>query len=231
MDDQIHALATRLVRRLKEHGRKITVAESCTGGLLSSTLTDIVGASHWFEQSWVTYANSAKISELGVKHETLESRGAVSAQVAMEMARGALQRSGADLAISITGIAGPTNEGSTKPVGTVFVGIASKTWANAERTQIGGTRAENKIGFVYFALLTAIQCYDVAMEKAVQARKQEEMKLEEMIREEQERKIERERRDKELKEKAPWQDESWTDSEGNTKKPELVVEWSASEEE
>ena len=152
MDEDIQAAAARLVRRLKEGGHTITVAESCTGGLLASAFTDIAGASNWFNQSWVTYSNDAKMAELKVELETLEKYGAVSANVAIEMAKGALEQAGADIAISITGIAGPGNDSSTKKVGTVYVGIASNTWANAESTQIGGNRSENKIGFVHFAL-------------------------------------------------------------------------------
>ena len=102
----------------------------------------------------MTYANEAKIVELNVDPEELASKGAVSAQVAIMMAKGALERAEADYAISVTGIAGPTNEGSKKPVGTVYVGIASiHGWANAIHTQIGGTRAENKAGFVYLRSL------------------------------------------------------------------------------
>ncbi|MBT5454241.1 MAG: CinA family protein, partial [Euryarchaeota archaeon] len=80
MDDNIRTSAARLVRRLKEGSHTITVAESCTGGLLASTLTDIAGASEWFKKSWVTYANDAKVSELGVEEEVLNSKGAVSAR-------------------------------------------------------------------------------------------------------------------------------------------------------
>ena len=164
MDATIQAAAAKLVRQLKGGGHTLTVAESCTGGLLASTLTDIAGASTWFRKSWVTYANEAKVKELNVDPEELASKGAVSAQVAIMMAQGALAKADADFAISVTGIAGPTNEGSKKPVGTVYVGIASKYgWANAIQTQIGGTRAENKAGFVYFALLTAMQCWEDAM--------------------------------------------------------------------
>ena len=166
MDEDIQAAAARLVRRLKEGGHSITVAESCTGGLLASAFTDIAGASTWFNQSWVTYSNDAKIAQLNVDENVIAKKGAVSAEVAIQMAQGALQNAGADIAISITGIAGPGNDSTTKKVGTVYVGIASNTWANAESTQIGGNRSENKIGFVHFALLTAIRLWDTAMEKA-----------------------------------------------------------------
>ena len=230
MDETIQAAAARLVRRLKEGNHTLTLAESCTGGLLASTLTDIAGASTWFKKSWVTYANEAKVNELGVDPEELASKGAVSAQVAIMMAKGALKRAEANFAISVTGIAGPTNEGSKKPVGTVYVGIASHTgWANAIRTQIGGTRAENKAGFVYFALLTAMQCWDDAMRR----RKQDEQDLldaaAEALRLEKEREAERVRRDQEAREQAPWQDEAWSE-ESEGEEIGLEVEWTDGEE-
>ena len=230
MDETIQAAAARLVRRLKEGNHTLTLAESCTGGLLASTLTDIAGASSWFKKSWVTYANEAKVNELGVDPEELASKGAVSAQVAIMMAKGALKRAEANFAISVTGIAGPTNEGSKKPVGTVYVGIASHTgWANAIRTQIGGTRAENKAGFVYFALLTAMQCWDESMRR----RKQDEQDLldaaAEAKRLEEEREAERMRRDLEAREQAPWQDEAWSE-EQEAEEIGLEVEWTDAEE-
>ena len=230
MDETIQAAAARLVRRLKEGNHTLTLAESCTGGLLASTLTDIAGASSWFKKSWVTYANEAKVNELGVDPEELASKGAVSAQVAIMMAKGALKRAEANFAISVTGIAGPTNEGSKKPVGTVYVGIASHTGgANAIRTQIGGTRAENKAGFVYFALLTAMQCWDDAMRR----RKQDEQDLldaaAEALRIEEEREAERVRRDQEAREQAPWQDEAWSE-ESEGEEIGLEVEWTDGEE-
>ena len=123
MDEDIQAAAARLVRRLKEGGHSITVAESCTGGLLASAFTDIAGASTWFNQSWVTYSNDAKIAQLNVDESVIGKKGAVSAEVAIQMAQGALQNAGADIAISITGIAGPGNDSTTKKVGTVYVGI------------------------------------------------------------------------------------------------------------
>ena len=231
MDANIQAAAARLVRKLKADNYSITVAESCTGGLLASTLTDIAGASSWFKKSWVTYANDAKITELGVDPEELEAKGAVSAQVVIMMAKGALERAEADYAISVSGIAGPTNEGSKKPVGTVYVGIASKHgWANAIQTQIGGTRAENKTGFVYFALLSAIQCWEDAMVRKTQQELDQIRAEEEAKRLEEEREAERERRDQEAREQAPWQDEAWSE-EDETGEIGLEVEWSEDQEE
>ncbi len=211
MDEDIQAAAARLVRRLKEGGHSITVAESCTGGLLTSSFTDIAGASNWFNQSWITYSNEAKVKELRVEQETLEKKGAVSAEVAIQMAKGALENANADIAISITGIAGPASDDTKKEVGTVYVGIASNTWANAESTRIGGNRAENKIGFVHFALLTAIDCWDEAMAKAEANRKKLEQLAAEAERNRLKFEVERAKREAAAKQSAPWQDESWSD--------------------
>lgn len=228
MDEDIQAAAARLVRRLKEGGHSITVAESCTGGLLTSAFTDIAGASNWFNQSWITYSNEAKIKELGVEEETLDKKGAVSAEVAIQMAKGALVGAEADIAISITGIAGPASDNTNKEVGTVYVGIASNTWANAHSTRIGGNRAENKIGFVHFALLTAIGCWDDAMAKAEANRK----KLEAMAAQDEVNRlrfeVERSKREAAAKQSAPWQDESWSgkkETEGSDESIGSQVEW------
>ena len=125
----------------------------------------------------------------------------------------------------------PTNEGSKKPVGTVYVGIASKYgWANAIQTQIGGTRAENKAGFVYFALLTAMQCWEDAMVRKEELEREEQVAIEEAMRLAAEREAERERRDMEAREKAPWQDEAWSE-EAEGEEIGLEVEWSEDQEE
>ncbi|MBT3441244.1 MAG: CinA family protein [Euryarchaeota archaeon] len=209
MDEDVQAAAARLVRRIKEGGHTITVAESCTGGLLSSAFTDIAGASGWYNQGWVTYSNDAKIRELGVKPASLEKKGAVSAEVAIQRAQGALKNANADIAISITGIAGPKNDGSNKKVGLVYVGIASRYWANAESTQIGGNRAENKIGFVHFALNSTIKRWDEAMTMAEEQRKEELRILadEEAVKVQFE--LERQKREEAARESAPWQDDAW----------------------
>ena len=233
MDATIQAAAARLSRRLKKYGKTVTLAESCTGGLLASTLTDIAGASSWFERSFVTYANQAKVEELGVDPDALATKGAVSAQVAIQMAQGALRRANADFAISVTGIAGPTNQGSKKPVGTVYVGIASRTWANAKRTQIGGTREENKSGFVHFALLTAMDCWDEAFdrlleEQARMAHDAEEARLKSEMDAMRAAEAELEKQD-EVGKPASWQDEAWR-STGEEDAIALEVEWVDGEE-
>ncbi|MAK78159.1 MAG: damage-inducible protein CinA [Euryarchaeota archaeon] len=211
MDEEVQALAARLVRRLKSVNATITLAESCTGGLLASVLTDIAGASEWFKQSWVCYSYESKIKELDVEPEVLEAKGAVNATVAIQMAEGARQKSGADLGISITGIAGPKADHSSKPIGLVYVGIASAHWANAESVQMGGTRQENKLSFAHFALQTAIDCWD-------KARIRKEGEIAEKQREAAVAAVEKARTDAERAKRAaeaaagaPWQDDSWQD--------------------
>jgi nicotinamide-nucleotide amidase len=119
-------LAVVVGRLLKERGRTIALAESCSGGLVSTLLTDVPGSSEYFLGSVVPYANDAKERLLGVSAETLKAHGAVSAPSAAEMARGARERFDSDLAVSITGIAGPDGGTPEKPVGTVFFAIASR---------------------------------------------------------------------------------------------------------
>jgi competence/damage-inducible protein CinA-like protein len=122
-------------------GKTLSLAESCTGGLASAMLTDVPGSSRYFLGSVVSYANAAKEGFLGVRSETLTAHGAVSAEAAREMALGARARFGADLALSITGIAGPDGGTPEKPVGTVFFALADGTEnARESRRQFGGDR-------------------------------------------------------------------------------------------
>ena len=211
MDEEAQAIAARLVRRLKEFDFKLTVAESCTGGLLTSILTDIAGASQWFEQSWVTYSNKSKTNELNVEPELLASKGAVNATVAIQMAEGARVKANADFSISITGIAGPKNDDSNKPIGLVFVGIATKHWANAESMQMGGNRHENKRSFVQFALRTAIDCWDKAKVRQKDAIAEKEKAAAEAAVKSAKSDAEKARKAAEASAEAPWQDESWQD--------------------
>ena len=125
---------------LKARDEKVTFAESCTGGLLAGEFISVPGASECINESLVTYANEAKMKLLGVKAETLENCGAVSEECAMEMALGAAERSGADWAVSVTGIAGPDGGTPEKPVGTVWVGVAHGGKAMAKRFNFRGDR-------------------------------------------------------------------------------------------
>jgi nicotinamide-nucleotide amidase len=118
-------LAERLGAALVERGWRITAAESCTGGQIGQVITSASGSSAYFDESFVTYSNEAKQSRLGVKSETLDRFGAVSVETAVEMAVGAQTRSGAELAVAVTGIAGPTGGTPEKPVGTVHIALAT----------------------------------------------------------------------------------------------------------
>jgi len=111
---------------LQEKNLKLGVAESCTGGYLASCITDVSGASRYFDRAFITYSNEAKTESLAVDPSIIEKYGAVSEQVASAMAKGVLQKSNADFALALTGVAGPTGGTKSKPVGTVFIALASK---------------------------------------------------------------------------------------------------------
>ena len=113
-----------LALALRAAGWRLATAESCTGGLIAAACTALAGSSEWFERGFVTYSNQAKTDMLGVAETLLDAHGAVSAEVAQAMARGALQHSRADLAVAVTGIAGPGGAVPGKPVGTVWLGLA-----------------------------------------------------------------------------------------------------------
>ncbi len=119
-------LVTRIAEKLKAENARVSTAESCTGGWLAKTLTDLPGSSDWFEYGFVSYGNNAKQDQLAVPAETLERFGAVSAEAAAAMASGALSRSGAELAVAVTGIAGPDGGSADKPVGTVWFAWARR---------------------------------------------------------------------------------------------------------
>lgn len=121
MDDTIPQLAETLGQQLKTRGLQLALAESCTGGGIAQAVTDIAGCSDWFDRGFVTYSNASKSELLGVSPDTLARFGAVSRETALAMVAGALNRSVADLAIAVTGIAGPDGGTPAKPVGTVFI--------------------------------------------------------------------------------------------------------------
>lgn len=130
LPEELVALARRVVAANASAGRRIVVAESCTGGLVSAALTEIPGSSAVFEAGFVTYSNSQKRSQLGVSEDVLDTFGAVSIATAWAMAQGALDRSEADIAVSITGIAGPEGGSELKPVGTVVFARAERGSTN-----------------------------------------------------------------------------------------------------
>jgi len=125
---------------LLEHGWRLAAAESCTGGLLAKRLTDTPGSSRYFERGYVTYSNDSKVALLGVRIEDLAAHGAVSAPVAEQMASGARERAGVEVGVAITGIAGPDGGSAEKPVGTVFVAVATPEGTASRRYLFAGTR-------------------------------------------------------------------------------------------
>jgi len=122
---------------LADAGLTMAVAESCTGGLLAKYLTDVPGSSRYFSQGWITYANEAKVARLGVDAALLERFGAVSAEVAEAMAAGCRERAKSDVGVSITGIAGPDGGMETKPVGLVYLGLATASGVSSKRLLLG----------------------------------------------------------------------------------------------
>lgn len=129
---------------LKERNLTLSVAESCTGGLMGSRLTDIPGSSSYFLGGMIVYSNQAKIDLLGVSEKTLEENGAVSVVTAIEMAKGVREKLGSDLGIAVTGIAGPDGGSIDKPVGTVCIGLASEDDGFSEKYLFHGSREQIK---------------------------------------------------------------------------------------
>jgi nicotinamide-nucleotide amidase len=133
-DESLLELSRRVGRMLLATRRRLATAESCTGGWISKAITDVPDSSYWFECGYVVYSNAAKMRDLGVSERTLQSHGAVSEPVVREMAAGALRASGAEVAVSVSGIAGPSGGTPEKPVGTVWFGLAVKDDENFELT-------------------------------------------------------------------------------------------------
>jgi nicotinamide-nucleotide amidase len=133
-------LATAVLAACRTRGWRVATAESCTGGLVAAALTAIAGASEVVDRAFVTYSNTAKMALLGVSEATLAAAGAVSAETALAMAAGAVSRAGVDLAVSVTGIAGPGGGTAAKPVGLIYVGLATRDSARSERHVFPGDR-------------------------------------------------------------------------------------------
>lgn len=142
LPDDILQQAGKVIQNSFDKKLKITTAESCTGGLVAAALTSISGSSAVFERGFITYANEAKIVALNVPENILKTHGAVSAETAMAMAAGALKNAKADIAVSVTGIAGPGGGSPEKPVGLVFMALATRKGTEARRFQFEGDRAE-----------------------------------------------------------------------------------------
>jgi nicotinamide-nucleotide amidase len=130
--------------QLKKQGLKIATAESCTGGLIAHTLTNVSGSSDYFDRGIISYSNKAKTQELGVPEDILEEYGAVSEQVAKSMAEGIRTKSNVDIGIATTGIAGPTGGTEEKPVGLVYIAISTQKGTNVKKFMFKGDRLQNK---------------------------------------------------------------------------------------
>ena len=144
MAENIVAIAAEIGRLLEENGLTISCAESCTGGLLTSTLTDVPGSSAYLTGSVVSYTNEVKASLVGVHEATLKAFGAVSEETAREMAEGVRRAIPADIGVGITGIAGPGGATAEKPVGLVYIAVATAGAVHVERHIFDGVRTEVK---------------------------------------------------------------------------------------
>jgi len=142
-DAKLQRLAARVGRRLLKEHRRVATAESCTGGWIAKTLTDIAGSSQWFVEGFVTYSNESKVQRLSVPRAVLEKKGAVSEEAVRAMAAGALRRAKAQVSVAVTGIAGPDGGVPGKPVGTVWLGWATRRGSAVRiRTQLKHFRGD-----------------------------------------------------------------------------------------
>jgi len=153
MHEQVKTLAS----RLPALGFMLASAESCTGGMIAAQCTDLPGSSAWFDRGFVTYSNAAKAQMLGVPMALIEQHGAVSQEVACAMALGAAYRSGAQVTVVVTGIAGPDGGGPLKPVGTVWLAWTVKGLVDSERVLLEGSRQEVRNAAMVHALQGLIQ--------------------------------------------------------------------------
>lgn len=152
------ALCHRLAEALTQRGWTLATAESCTGGLVAATCTGLGGASDWFERGFVTYSNTAKTEALGVPAGLIERHGAVSEPVVRAMAEGALRHSRAQVAVAVTGVAGPTGGSADKPVGTVWFAWATPQGVRSERGCFAGDRDAVRAATVQHALAGVLAC-------------------------------------------------------------------------
>jgi len=146
---------------LVKKGLFFAAAESCTGGLIAAACTDLSGSSNWFERGFVTYSNAAKTDMLGVDAALINQHGAVSEAVARAMVQGAIRHSGAQVAVAVTGVAGPTGGTAAKPVGTVWFGFATPTGVITETRHFDGDRAAVRQATVRHALARLVELLKV----------------------------------------------------------------------
>lgn len=151
-DSVVHQLAIRVGNKLREGRLMLATAESCTGGMVATAITDISGSSGWFERGFVTYSNQAKSEMIGVPAEMIDRHGAVSEPVARAMAEGALANSRAQVSLSITGIAGPGGGTPEKPVGMVSFGWSNRLHTSVETLVFKGDREQIRVQAAAHAL-------------------------------------------------------------------------------
>ncbi len=157
-NEELQDLAIKIGQLLTKTKKSVSTAESCTGGWVGKEFTGIPGSSNWYGFGFITYSNKAKLKTLGVTKDTLLAEGAVSKRVVKEMAEGALRNSGSDFSISISGIAGPTGGTDDKPVGTICIGIGSKTKITCFTKFFEGNRDDVRKQSVAFALQELLKC-------------------------------------------------------------------------
>ena len=151
-------LVMTLAQALRERGLKLATAESCTGGMIAAACTAVAGSSEWFERGFVTYSNDAKRESLGIDAPLIATHGAVSREVALAMAEGVLAHSNAQVAVAVTGIAGPGGGTKAKPVGTVWLAVAlAGSGAEAELLQLSGDRGAIREQTVQHALQRLVE--------------------------------------------------------------------------
>lgn len=153
----LYALTVNLADILQKKCWFMASAESCTGGMIAAACTDLAGSSHWFERGLVTYSNAAKTELLGVDETLIERHGAVSEEVARAMVQGAVARSQAQVAVAVTGVAGPGGGSTAKPVGTVWFGWATPAGTVAEMKRFDGDRAAVRQATVAHALARLLE--------------------------------------------------------------------------
>jgi nicotinamide-nucleotide amidase len=153
----VSVLVGTLADALRARRWRLATAESCTGGMIAAACTDLAGSSDWFERGFVTYSNEAKTALLGVPAGLIAAHGAVSEEVARAMAQGALAHAPVQIAVAVTGIAGPGGAVPGKPVGTVWLAWATAAGVLAERLQLGGDRAAVRAATVRAALQRLLQ--------------------------------------------------------------------------
>lgn len=163
--NEIEALSSELGKQLIERSWTITTAESCTGGGISSAITEVAGSSAYFERSFITYSNQAKSEMLDIDAELIEQHGAVSAEVVESMAKGALVNANANVAIAVSGVAGPGGGTEHKPVGTVYLAIAiqyvldkkTQTKVKVIRLNLSGSRNQIRTDTIKYSLINSLE--------------------------------------------------------------------------